>query len=122
MKKIYYLTLVLLLCLISAGASAQALIETDYVGEYPFDESDYAGETEVTIADATVTFTADAFNTCGLPFGTGTLIIMEEGAEIVMYDSPDTWFPDADADENMDYIDYLTDSEGQKVTSVPLIL
>jgi hypothetical protein len=119
MKKIYYLTFAFLFCLISVGAYSQALIETDYVVEFPFDESDYAGETQVIISDATVTFTADAFNTCGLPFGTGTLITMEEGAVIIMYDSPETWFPDADAEENADYIDYLTDSEGQKVTSVP---
>lgn len=119
MKKIYFLTFVFLFCPLMTGLYAQALIETDYVVEYPFDESDYAGESEVTIADAKVTFTADAFNTCGLPFGTGTLIIMEEGAEIIMFDSPDTWYPDADADENMDYIDYLTDTEGEKVVAVP---
>jgi len=67
MKKIYYLTFAFLFCLISVGAYSQALIETDYVVESPFDESDYAGETQVIISDATVTFTADAFNTCGLP-------------------------------------------------------
>ena len=119
MKKNFYLAIAACLALSATEVKAQAEIVSDYNATTAFDESDYAGETDVVIAGATVTFMNDAMNTCGLPFGDGTQIIMADDSKLVMYNSPDTWYPSPDAEENADYIDYLFDSQGAEVTAFP---
>lgn len=111
MKRNFYLAAAAMLVLAATDVKAQAVIDSDYTAEVPFDESDYAGEADVVIAGATVTFAYEAMNICGLPYGDGTSITMVDGSKIIMHNTADSWFPDPENDENIDmgFSDYLID-------------
>lgn len=121
MKKSF--TLAAAMLCIAAGAYAQAVIESDVTLTMPYDISDeIGGESAVEIAGATVTLADEAMNTCGLPWGSGTTVTLMDGAKIVMFDSPDTWYPNPDDspyEEPVMWGDNMKDpSTGSYVTEV----
>lgn len=117
-KKIYLACAMLGLTAFNA-AHAQYVIDSNLNIEEPASWGAMGTEKEVMVVGATITFTADAFNVCGLPAGDGTSITLTEGAKIVMFDSPDLWSPDLDAPENGEFIDDLLDLEGNAIIKMP---
>lgn len=122
MKKSF--TLAAAMLCIATGAYAQAVIESDVTLSMPYSYSDeIGGEATVEIAGATVTLGDEAMNTCALPFGSGTSITLMDGAKIVMFDSPDTWYPnpeDPTYEEPAIWGDDMKDAAtGSYVTEIP---
>ena len=103
----------------STTVNAQTVFDKDITITEPYEIADYNNsETHVVIDGATVTFGNEAMNTCGLPFGDGTQIILENGAKLVFFNSPDNWYPDPESDANEDFADYMYDANSNIITSV----
>ena len=120
MRKYFYFVTAALLSTAATGLKAQTVIDKDTNITTPYYSSDfYEGEESVVIAGATVTMTHEAFNTCGLPHGDGTQITLTDGAKLVFFDSPDTWYPSEEDERNDEYIDDLFDANGNIITAIP---
>lgn len=96
MNKKHYLVAAAFMAMAATNAHAQAVVSEDMTVEYPVTWGDLAGNDSIIIAGATVTMMNDPVNTCGLPIGDGTKLIMTDDAKIVMFDSPDKWYPTAE--------------------------
>lgn len=94
MNKKFYLTAAAILAFAANNAQAQTVIMEDTELTNPY--SWIYGDEALTIAGAKVTLGNEAMNTCGLPFGDGTSVTLIDGAELVMFDSPETWYPNPD--------------------------
>ena len=120
MKRKFYLVAAALMVMTATNVHAQsAVFFEDTIIDTAFDESDYAGETEVIVAGATLTFTHEALNVCGLPNGDGSTITLADGAKLVFHDSPDSWYAHPEDKENWDFADYLTNSNSEIITAIP---
>ena len=119
MNKKFYLAAAAFL-MAATGVNAQSVIMEDVTRDMPWSWD--MGDDSVTIAGATVTLVDEAMNTCGLPFGDGTKIVLTDGAKIVMFDSPDTWYPDpanSNFPESVGASDVSDPTTSALVTAVP---
>lgn len=115
-KKLYTLGAVMMAAAMTV--SAQTVIDSDVTFDCPFDEGDYAGESAVTITNATVTMGAEALNTCGFPFmNDGEIVILSDGGKVKFFDSPETEYPNPD--EAGDWASYMYNADGTAVTALP---
>lgn len=118
MKKRFYSVCAVAMA-VAMTANAQGVIDADYNAEYPFDEGDYAGESAVIVAGATVTFMNEAMNTCAFPFVNGETVTLMEGAKVKFFDSPETAYPDPANFADMGWEGYLCDNDGNTITEIP---
>lgn len=119
MKKKFY-TLGTVLMAAAMSVSAQSVIDSDVTFDCPFDEGDYAGESMITISNATVTMENEYLNTCGLPFlNVGDVVVLSDGGKVKFFDSPETAYPDPEAAAELGWGDYMLSSDGTAVTEMP---
>lgn len=119
MNKKFYLAAAAFM-MAATGANAQEVIMEDTTREMPWSWD--MGSDSVTIAGATVTLADEAMNTAGLPFGDGTKIVLTDGAKIVMFDSPETWYPNpenANFPESVGATDVSDPTTGALLTAIP---
>lgn len=97
MNKNFYLTAAACFMLAATGVKAQHVVTEDMEVTLPASWGEFAGMDSIIIAGAKVTITSEPLNTCAFPFGDGSKLILVDGAELVMYDSPETWYPSAES-------------------------
>ncbi len=112
-RKLYFAAAALLM---AATVNAQQVIDSDT--EFT-DPASWGGvENDVIVAGATVTFANEAMNTSAFhPFFVDT-VRLYNGAKIVMYDSPDTWYPNPEDPALSDYSSDLYDGESNLMTAM----
>ena len=93
MKKHFYLAAAALLSM-AATMNAQDVITEDMEVTDPASWGTHFSSNDVTIAGATVTFANEAMNTSAFHTLFVDTVRLYNGAKIVMYDSPDYWYPD----------------------------
>lgn len=122
MKKRFY-SIFAVAAAVAVSANAQAVIDADMEIAYPADEGDFAGETDIIIAGATVTFANEAMNTCAFPFTNGNeTVTLMEGGKVKFFDSPETAYPnprDFTDMEGANWSTYMQNGDGSDVTAIP---
>ena len=121
MKKHFYLAAAALLSMAATVNAQDIVISEDMELTDPASwGTHFEGARDVTIAGATVTFANEGMNTTAFhPFHVDT-VRLYNGAKIVMFDSPDTWYPNPDEDPSLDVFGAaeFDDGNGSMMTEV----
>ncbi|MBR3896085.1 MAG: hypothetical protein IKJ42_03565 [Bacteroidaceae bacterium] len=121
MKKHFYLAAAALLSMAATVNAQDIVISEDMEVTDPASwGTHFEGARDVTIAGATVTFANEGMNTVAFhPFYVDT-VRLYNGAKIVMFDSPDTWYPNPDEDPSLDVFGAaeFDDGNGSMLTEV----
>lgn len=113
MKKHFYLAAAALLSM-AATMNAQQVITEDTEFTDPASWGSHVFDRDITIAGATVTFANEAMNTSAFHTLYVDTVRLYDGAKIVMFDSPDMWYPDEATRE--EWGSDLDDNDGNLMT------
>lgn len=114
-RKFYFAAAALLM---AATMNAQQVIDSDTEFTDPASWGSHVFESDIIVAGATVTFANEAMNTSAFHSLYVDTVRLYNGAKIVMYESPDTWYPNPEDPALESYSSDLYDAEGNVMTAM----